>query len=48
MIASKEPVRQLKAIASQRGLRRLTEAALELVRVGATTVDEVRRVTMAG
>jgi len=47
LIAAKEPVRSLKQAAHRRGLRSLTEVALDLVRAGVTTVEEVRRVTVA-
>ena len=47
MVAAKEPIRKLKDAARQRGTRSLTEAALVLVQCGLTTLDEVRRVTLA-
>ncbi len=47
MVAAKEPIRKLKEAARQRGTRSLTEAALALVQAGLTTLDEVRRVTLA-
>ncbi len=47
MVAAKEPIRKLKEAARQRGTRSLTEAALVLVKNGLTTLDEVRRVTLA-
>ncbi|MGY4829022.1 GspE/PulE family protein [Sphaerotilaceae bacterium SBD11-9] len=47
MVAAKEPIRRLKEAARQRGTRSLMEAALDLVRQGKTTLEEVRRVTMA-
>lgn len=47
MIVSRQPVRQIKEVARKRGTRSLTETALDLVRSGQTTLDEVRRVTMA-
>nr|WP_246312365.1 GspE/PulE family protein [Aquabacterium terrae] len=47
MIAEKQPVRRLKEAARQRGMRSLVDAALDLVRSGDTTLEEVRRVTMA-
>ena len=47
MIIQRLPVRQIKEAARQRGTRTLLEAALNLVRVGATTLEEVRRVTLA-
>jgi len=48
VIAAKEPVRRLKEMARLRGTRPLLEAALDLVREGQTTLEEVRRVAMAG
>jgi len=47
MVAAKEPIRRLKEAARQRGTRSLKDAALALVRSGHTTLDEVRRVTLA-
>ena len=47
MVAAKEPIRRLKDAARQRGTRSLAEAALALVRDGLTTLEEVRRVTLA-
>jgi general secretion pathway protein E len=47
MIAEKQPVRRLKQAALARGTRSLVDAALALVRTGDTTLEEVRRVTMA-
>jgi general secretion pathway protein E len=47
MIAGKEPIRRLKDAARRRGMRNLAEVALELVRRGETTLEEVRRVTVA-
>jgi len=47
MIVAKQPVRQVKEAARRKGTRSLTEAALQLVRSGVTTLEEVRRVTVA-
>jgi len=47
MIVSRQPVRQIKEAARRKGTRSLTEAALDLVRTGKTTLEEVRRVTVA-
>ena len=47
MIAAKEPIRRLKEAARQRGTRSLLQAALDQVARGETTLEEVRRVTMA-
>ncbi len=45
-IVSRAPVRQLKELASQAGVRLLRSSALELVRSGQTTLEEVNRVTV--
>ena len=47
MIVARQPVRQVKEAAQRKGTRSLTQAALELVRAGRTTLEEVRRVTVA-
>jgi general secretion pathway protein E len=47
MIVAQQPVRQIKEAARRKGTRSLTEAALALVRSGQTTLEEVRRVTLA-
>jgi general secretion pathway protein E len=47
MIVAKQPVRQVKEAARRKGTRSLTEAALLMVRAGVTTLEEVRRVTVA-
>jgi general secretion pathway protein E len=47
MIATQQPVRQIKEAARRKGTRSLTEAALDLVKAGRTTLEEVRRVTVA-
>ncbi|MFO1273039.1 MAG: GspE/PulE family protein [Rubrivivax sp.] len=47
MVAGREPIRRLKDAAQRRGTRPLAEAALDLVRRGETTLEEVRRVTLA-
>lgn len=47
MIVQRLPVRQIKEVARRKGTRSLLEAALDMVREGATTLDEVRRVTIA-
>jgi len=38
-------VRQLKELAARAGIRLIRESALELVRRGETTLEEVNRVT---
>ncbi|KQQ88881.1 GspE/PulE family protein [Massilia sp. Leaf139] len=46
LIVDKRPIRQIKAAAHANGTRSLRLAALDLVRRGATTLDEIRRVTL--
>jgi general secretion pathway protein E len=45
-IINRAPMRQLKELAQRSGVRLLRQAALDLVRVGATTLEEVNRVTV--
>lgn len=45
MIASREPLRRIKEAARRNGTRFLRESALELVRSGATSLEEINRVT---
>jgi general secretion pathway protein E len=45
-IVNRAPVRQLKELAHQAGVRLLRASALELVRRGETTLEEVNRVTV--
>ncbi|MBM7059198.1 Flp pilus assembly complex ATPase component TadA [Pseudomonas sp. UL073] len=45
MIIERQPIAQIKALACSRGLRLLRSSALELVRDGATTLEEINRVT---
>lgn len=47
LIISREPIRRIKESAKRNGTRLLREAALELVRDGVTTLQEVNRVTFA-
>lgn len=47
MIVARQPVRQIKEAAQLKGTRTLTDAALDLARSGLTTLEEVRRVTLA-
>jgi general secretion pathway protein E len=47
MIVARQPVRQVKEAARRKGARSLTQAALVLVQRGETTLEEVRRVTVA-
>ncbi|MES2534452.1 MAG: GspE/PulE family protein [Pseudomonadota bacterium] len=46
MIIEKRPIRHIKEAARLDGTRSLREAALELVRRGDTTLDEIKRVTL--
>ena len=46
LIIERRPVRQIKEIARRNGSRSLREAALDLVRTGDTTLDEIKRVTL--
>lgn len=46
MIVEKKPIRQIKEYASKHGTRSLRESALNLVRDGFTTLDEIKRVTL--
>jgi general secretion pathway protein E len=46
LIVDKQPIRRIKAAAQANGTRSLRLAALDLVRRGATTLDEIRRVTL--
>lgn len=45
MIVAREPIRRIKEVARQQGTRFLREAALDLVRNGETTLQEINRVT---
>lgn len=45
LIVAKEPIRRIKEAAKASGMRFLREAALELVRTGETTLEEINRVT---
>ena len=46
LIVDKKPIRQIKAAAYANGTRSLRVAALDLVRRGATTLTEIKRVTL--
>ena len=46
MLIEKRPIRQVKEAARLAGTRSLREAALELVKSGETTLDEIKRVTL--
>lgn len=45
LIVAREPIRRIKEAARRHGTRYLREAALDLVRLGETTLQEVNRVT---
>jgi general secretion pathway protein E len=47
LIVQRVPVRHIKEAARRKGTRSLLEATLQMVREGATTLDEVRRVTLS-
>ncbi len=46
LIVDKQPIRRIKAAAAANGTRSLRLAALDLVKRGATTLEEIRRVTL--
>jgi general secretion pathway protein E len=46
LVVQKQPIRQIKAAAQASGTRSLRLAALDLVRRGATTLEEIKRVTL--
>ncbi len=46
LVIEKRPIRQIKEAARKNGTRSLREAAMDLVRNGETTLEEVRRVTL--
>ena len=46
LVVAKAPIRQIKEAARRTGTRSLREAALDLVRAGETTLEEVKRVTL--
>ncbi len=45
LISTRAPIRQVKEAAARAGVRTLRDSALELVRLGVTTLEEVNRVT---
>jgi general secretion pathway protein E len=47
IITSRQPIRQFKDVARAQGTRFLRDAALDLVRNGETTLEEINRVTFA-
>jgi len=46
LVIEKRPIRQIKEAARKNGTRSLREAALDLVKNGETTLEEIRRVTL--
>ena len=48
LIVARAPIRQVKEAAARAGVHSLREAALELVKSGVTTLEEVNRVTFVG
>lgn len=47
MIVQRQSMKKIKELARSKGTRSLLEAALEVVREGVTTLEEVRRVTLS-
>ena len=47
MIVQRQSMKKIKELARSKGTRSLLEAALEVVRAGETTLEEVRRVTLS-
>lgn len=45
LIVSREPIRRIKEAASNKGMQFIRQAALELVKSGQTTLEEINRVT---
>jgi general secretion pathway protein E len=45
LIVARAPIRQVKEAAARAGVKALREVALELVRQGETTLEEINRVT---
>jgi general secretion pathway protein E len=48
LITAREPIRRVKEAARKQGTRFLREAALEVVKCGDTTLQEINRVTLVG
>jgi general secretion pathway protein E len=48
LISAREPIRRVKDAARRQGTRFLREAALEVVRMGDSTLQEINRVTLVG
>lgn len=47
LVINQRPIREIKEAAKQQGVRSLYDVALDLVAAGKTTIEEVRRVTLA-
>lgn len=45
LIVSREPIRRIKEVASNKGMQFMRQAALDLVKSGQTTLEEINRVT---
>jgi len=45
LIVSREPIRRIKEVASSKGMQFIRQAALDLVRSGQTTLEEINHVT---
>lgn len=45
LIVNREPIRRIKEVASKKGMQFIRQAALELVKTGQTTLEEINRVT---
>ena len=48
MIVARAPIRSLKDAAKRNGTHFLREAAVDLVRAGRTSLEEINRVTFVG
>ena len=48
LIVAREPIRRVKEAARRAGTRFLRESALEVVRTGVTSLQEINRVTLVG
>ena len=48
LIVAREPIRRVKEAARKQGTRFLREAAIELLKAGETTLQEINRVTLVG
>ena len=48
LITAREPIRRVKEAARKQGTRFLREAALDIVKSGESTLQEINRVTLVG